>query len=82
MQKEKGMTEDEMAAWHHWVDGLEFEQGPGVGDGQGSLACYSPWGYKYSDMTEWLNWTEEGSEPTTRLAGPKLVSREAGVTGL
>ena len=49
------MTEDEMAGWHHRVHGLEFEQAPGVGDGQGSLACCSPWGHKESDTTERLN---------------------------
>ena len=57
-QEEKGMTEDEMVGWHHWPDGHEFEQPPGVGDGQGSLACCSPWSHKELDMTEWLNWTE------------------------
>ena len=57
-QEEKGMTEDEMARWHHWLDGHEFEQALGVGDGQGSLACCSPWGSKESDTTEQLNWTE------------------------
>ena len=56
--EEKGMTEDEMVGWHHWLDGHEFEQTPGVGDGQGSLVCCSPWGRKELDMTEWLNWTE------------------------
>ena len=56
-QKDKGMTEDEMAGWHQWLDGHEFEQAPGVSDGQGSLACCSTWGCKESDMTEWLNWT-------------------------
>ena len=55
---EKGTTEDEMVGWHHWCHGHEFEQAPGVGDGQGSLACYSQWGHKESDMTEWLNWTD------------------------
>ena len=45
--------------WHHWLDGHEFEQAPGVGDGQGSLVYCSPWGCKESDTTEWLNWTEE-----------------------
>ena len=49
------MTEDEMVGWHHQCDGHEFEQAPGVGDGQGSLACGSPWGRKESDMTEQLN---------------------------
>ena len=57
-QEEKGITEDEMVGWHHWLDGHEFGQTPGVGDGQGSLACCNPWGRKESDTTEWLNWTE------------------------
>ena len=55
-RQEKGMTEDEMIGWHHWLNGHEFEQGLGVGDGQGSLACCSPWGCKESDTTEPLNW--------------------------
>ena len=45
-QEEKGMTKDEMVGWHHWLDGHEFEQALGVGNGQGSLVCYSPWGLK------------------------------------
>ena len=49
------MTEDEMVGWHHRLDGHEFEQVPGVSDGQGSLVCCSPWDHKESDMTEWLN---------------------------
>ena len=57
-QEEKGMTEDEMVGWHHRLDGREFEQAPGVGDGQGCLSCYSPRGRKESDTTQWLNWTE------------------------
>ena len=57
-QEDKGMTEDEMAGWHHQLNGHEFEWTPGVGDGQGSLACCSPWAHKESDMTEWLNWTD------------------------
>ena len=57
-QEEKGMTEDEMAGWHHWLDGLESEWTQRVGDGQGGLACCDSWGHKESDMTEWLNWTE------------------------
>ena len=65
-QEEKGPTEDEIVGWHHCLNGHESEQAPGVGDGQGSLACCSPWGHKESDMTEWLNnnnkeynsWTE------------------------
>ena len=54
-QEEKGTTEDEMAGWHHQLDGHEFEQAPGVGDGQGSLACCNSWGRKESDTTERLN---------------------------
>ena len=57
-QEEKGTIEDEMARWHHWVDRHEFEQTLGVGDGQGSQACCSPWGHKELDTTEWQNWTE------------------------
>ena len=57
-QEEKGMTEDEMAGWHHWRYGDESEWTRGVGDGQGGLACCDSWGRKESDMTERLNWTE------------------------
>ena len=57
-QEEKGTTEDEMVGFHHRLDRHEFEQAPGVGDGQGSLACCSPWGCKELDTTEQLNWTE------------------------
>ena len=52
------MTEHEMVAWHHSLDGHGFEQAPRVGDGQGGLVCCSPWGHKESDTTEWLKWTE------------------------
>ena len=61
-QEEKGMTEDEMAGWHHQLDGCEFEWTSGVGDGQGSLACCDSWGRKESDTTEQLNWTERVGE--------------------
>ena len=57
-QEEKGMTEDETVGWHHWLNGRESEWTPGVGDGQGGLACCDSWGCKESDTTEWLNWTE------------------------
>jgi len=57
-QEEKGTTEDEMVGWHHWLNEYEFEQAPGVGDGQGSLACCSSWKSKELDTTEWLNWTK------------------------
>ena len=56
--EEKGMTEDEMVGWHHRLNGHGFGWTPGVGDGQGGLACCSPWGRKELDMTEQLNWTE------------------------
>ena len=56
--EEKGTTEDEVVKWHHWLNGQEFEQTPGNGEGQGSLTCCSPWGRKELDTTEWLNWTE------------------------
>ena len=56
--QEKGMTEDEMAGWHHRLDAHEFGWTPGVGDGQGGLACCDSWGHKESDTTERLNWTE------------------------
>ena len=54
-RQEKGMTEDEIVGWHHQLDGHEFEQALGVGDGQGSLVCCSPWGCKVLDMIERLN---------------------------
>ena len=57
-QEEKGTTKDEMAGWHHQLDGRESEWTPGVGDGRGGLACCDSWGCKESDMTERLNWTE------------------------
>ena len=58
-QEDKGTPEDEMVGWHHQLNGHEFEQAPGAGDGQGYLACCSPWGRKESDTTERLNWTVE-----------------------
>ena len=60
--QEKGTTEDEMAGRHHQLDGHEFGWTPGVGDGQGGLACCNSWGHKESDMTEQLNWTELRAE--------------------
>ena len=55
-REEKGTTEDEVAGWHHWLDGHESEWTPEVGDGQGGLACCDSWGCKESDTTERLNW--------------------------
>ena len=57
-QEEKGTMEDEMAGWHHWLDGRESGWTSGIGDGQGGLVCCDSWGRKESDMTERLNWTE------------------------
>ena len=57
-QEEKGTMEDDMAGWHHRLNGCEFEWTLGGGDGQGGLACYNSWGHKQSDTTERLNWTE------------------------
>ena len=54
-RQEKGMSEDEMVGWHHWLNGRESEQAPGDYEGQGSLACCSPWSHKELDTTEWLN---------------------------
>ena len=54
----EGDNKDEMVGWPHWLNGHEFEQAPGVGDGQGGLACCSPWGRKELETAEWLNWTE------------------------
>ena len=54
-RQEKGTTEDETVGWHHRLNGQEFEQTSGDGEGQGNLACCSPWAYKESDMSEWLN---------------------------
>ena len=57
-QEEKGTTEDEMAGWHHWLNGHESQWTPGVGDGQGGLACCDSWGCKDSYMTERLIWSD------------------------
>ena len=57
-QEEKGTTEDEMNGWHHRLNGHGFEQALGVGDGQGGLACFIPWGCEESDTTELLDWTD------------------------
>ena len=58
-QEEKGTTEDEMAGWHHWLDGRESQWTPGVGDGQGGLACCDSWGRRVGhDWVTELNWTE------------------------
>ena len=66
-REEKGMTKDEMAGWHHWRDGRESEWTPGVGGGQGGLACCSSCGRKELDTAERLNWTELRLWSTTGL---------------
>ena len=72
-QEEKGMIEDEMAGWRHQLNGHEFGWTPGVGDGQGGLACCDSWDHKESDTTErlnWLNWTEKTWEVCTLFVFP------------
>ena len=72
-QEEKGTTEDEMAWWHHRLDGHEFEQAQGVGEWQGSQACCSPWGHKESDTTEQLNWTDISDKGLISKIYKKLI---------
>ena len=67
------MTEDETVGWHHQLDGPESEQAPGVGDGQGSLACSSPWGCKESDTTERLHFLSFLKKKRHILPSPKLI---------
>ena len=64
--EEKGTTENEMAGWHHQLNGHGFVWTLGVGDGQGGLACCDSWGCKELDTTEWLNWTELNLQVTCR----------------
>ena len=71
--EEKGMTEDEMVGWYQWLYEHEFESVPGVGDGQGGLACCSPWSHKKSDTTEQLNWTESNHSLFCTLFPPPLI---------
>ena len=59
-----------MVGWQHWLDGLDFEQAPGDGDGQGSLVCCSPWGHKESDTTEWLDWTDMQKNQNWTILSP------------
>ena len=73
-QKEKGMTEDEMVGWYHWLHRHEFEQAPGIGGGQGSLVCCIPRGRKESHTTEWLNWTENWKEKNAYGWGLRVMN--------
>ena len=75
-REEKGTTENEMVGLHHWLDGHEFEWTPGVGDGQGGLACCSLWGHKESDTTEQLNWTESKSSKLQFLKEIRRKSKD------
>ena len=72
-QEEKVMIEDEMFGWHHQHNGHGLGWTPGVGDGQGGLACCGSWGCKESDTTEWLNWTE----PVERSVSFQMLTKEA-----
>ena len=81
-QEEKGMTEDEMAVWHHWLNGHEFEWTPGVGDEQGGLVCWDSWGHKESDMTERLNCTELKGTGIGKGLGKKEMGREEEQKGI
>ena len=79
------MTEDEMAGWHHWLDGRESEWTRGVGNGQGGLACCDSWGRKESDRTEWPNWTDDfvkkhvGELSSNLLSLPCCVCMNCGI---
>ena len=79
-QEKKGTIEGEIAGWYHWLDGCESEWTPGVGDGQGGLACCDLWGRKESDTTERLNWTElkERSKESGREEQRKGERKESG----
>ena len=77
-QEEKGTTEDEMVGWHHQLDRRGFGWTPGVGDGQGGLACCGSWGHKELDTTERLNWTEPPRKPSTSGLNVSVI----GYTGI
>ena len=79
-QEEKGTTEVEMVGWYHRLDGRELEQAPSIVNGQGGLACCSPWGCKQLDMTEQLNWTETSSFGYTSSPHSKYPSHSFLIT--
>ena len=66
--EEKGMTEDDMVGGNHQLDGHEFEQSPGIGNGHGGLVCCGPWGRKELDTTEWLNWILPSNDRVDRIS--------------
>ena len=76
-EEKKGTTEDEMTGWHYWLNGHEFEQALGVGKGQGGLECWSPWGCKELDTTEWLNWLSTNKTSQEEMTADVLeIARE------
>ena len=75
-QEEEGTTEDEMVGWHHQLDRCGFGWTPGVGDGQGGLACCDSWGHKELDTTERLNWTEPPGKPSTSGLNASVIGYE------
>ena len=75
-QEKKGTTEDKMVGWHHWLNGHEFEQALGVGDGQGGLACCSPWGSKESDTTKWATELNRGRPGVLQLVKLQRVRHD------
>ena len=75
-QEKKGITEDDMVGWHHWLDGHEFEQAPGVGDGQGSLACCSSWGCKETRLSDWTELSSIWGLHPLRDSSPPLPGCE------
>ena len=76
-QEEKRTTEDEMIGWYHWLDGYEFEQAPEVGDGQGSLACCSPWGHSWTQLNDW---TELAAHNVLNICFCMVMHTESGVS--
>ena len=78
-RRRRGWQKDKVVGWHHQLDGREFEQATGVGDKQGSLVYYSPWGCKESDTTKQLNWTELNSLEKTLMLGKIKGSRKRGL---
>ena len=79
-QGEKGMTEDEMVGWHHWLNGHEFEQALRVGEGQGSLVCCSPWDHKALDVSKQLNWTDSWLKISTVSSWTNCLHRDLSIS--
>ena len=81
-RRRRGLTEDEMVGWHHRLDGHEFEQAPGDGEGQGSVACCSPWGRKELDTIERLNKNRSYHNPEAKLLLPKRLDSVSLLQGI